>query len=75
MYRVPMDTDFLFGQRHQILVDALQAEVYICPCHGNAAGQGFFIGLGVDVVLFQEHQPVLPPLRRAALRQIRSGCI
>lgn len=23
MYRVPMDTDFLFGQRHQILVDAL----------------------------------------------------
>ena len=57
MYRVPMDTDFLFGQRHQILVDALQAEVYICPCHGNAAGQGFFVGLGVDVVLFQEHQP------------------
>ena len=41
-------------QGHQILVDALQDEVYICPCHGNAAGQSFFVGLGVDVVLFQD---------------------
>ena len=49
--------DLLFCQGHQILVDALQDEVHICPCHGNAAGQGFFVGLGVDVVLFQEHQP------------------
>ena len=48
--------DLLLCQGHQILVDALQDEVYICPCHGNAAGQGFFVGLGVDVVLFQEHQ-------------------
>ena len=49
--------DLLLCQGHQILVDALQDEVHICPCHGNAAGQGFFVGLGVDVVLFQEHQP------------------
>ena len=49
--------DLLLCQGHQILVDALQDEVYIRPCHGNAAGQGFFVGLGVDVVLFQEHQP------------------
>ena len=49
--------DLLFCQGHQIFVDALQDEVHICPCHGNAAGQGFFVGLGVDVVLFQEHQP------------------
>ena len=49
--------DLLLSQSHQILVDALQDEVYIRPCHGNAAGQGFFVGLGVDVVLFQEHQP------------------
>ena len=46
----------LLCQGHQILVDALQDEVHICPCHGNAAGHGFFVGLGVDVVLFQEHQ-------------------
>ena len=49
--------DLLLCQGHQILVDALQDEVHICPCHGNAAGQGFFVSLGVDVVLFQEHQP------------------
>ena len=49
--------DLLLGQSHQILVDALQDEIHIRPCHGNAAGQGFFVGLGVDVVLFQEHQP------------------
>ena len=48
--------DLLLCQGHQILVDALQDEVYICPCHGNAAGHGFFVGLGVDVVLFQKHQ-------------------
>ena len=48
--------DLLFCQGHQIFVDALQDEVYICPCHGNAAGQSLFVGLGVDVVLFQEHQ-------------------
>lgn len=41
----------------QIFIDALQDEIHICPCHGDAAGQGFFIGLGVDVVLFQKHQP------------------
>ena len=34
--------DLLLGQCHQIFVDALQDEVHICPCHGNAAGQGFF---------------------------------
>lgn len=49
--------DLLLCQGHQILVDALQDEIHIRPCHGNAAGQGFFVGLGVDVVLFQEHQP------------------
>ena len=49
--------DLLLCQGHQIFVDALQDEVHICPCHGNAAGQGFFVSLGVDVVLFQEHQP------------------
>ena len=49
--------DLLLCQGHQIFVDALQDEVYIRPCHGNAAGQSFFVGLGVDVVLFQEHQP------------------
>ena len=36
---------------------ALQDEVHICPCHGNAAGQSLFVGFGVDVVLFQKHQP------------------
>ena len=55
--RLTMDTDLLLGQRHQILVDAFQDEIHIRPCHGNAAGQGFFVGLSVDVVLFQKHQP------------------
>ena len=49
--------DLLLCQGHQILVDALQDEVHICPCHGNAAGQSLFVGFGVDVVLFQKHQP------------------
>ena len=48
--------DLLFCQVHQILVDALQDEVYICPCHGNAAGQGLFVRFGINVMLFQEHQ-------------------
>ena len=55
--------DLLFCQGHQIFVDALQDEVHICPCHGNAAGQGFFVGLGVDVVFFQEHQPDAPVVK------------
>ena len=49
--------DLLLCQGHQIFVDALQDEVHICPCHGNAAGQSLFVGFGVDVVLFQKHQP------------------
>ena len=49
--------DLLFCQDHQIFIDAFQDEIHIRPCHGNAAGQGFFVGLSVDVVLFQKHQP------------------
>ena len=65
MYRVPMDTDFLFGQRHQILVDAFQDEIHICPCHGDAAGQGFFVGL----VALQHHDGVAARRRAVELHR------
>ena len=49
--------DLLLSQDHQILVDALQDEVHIRPCHGNAAGQGFFVSFSINVMLFQKYQP------------------